>query len=541
MALLLVLAAPAAAKPNVVVMMTDDQTAASLAYMQHTNALLGARGTTFENSIASFPLCCPSRATHLTGQYAHNHGVLHNSGPFGGFKRLEHANTLPVWLENAGYRTMHVGRYLNGYEYADGVPPGWSDWHGAPHATAFNYSRWKVNENGSLTSYPQAARPDEYLTDYQGRQASELIEQAAPGERPFYLQLWFVAPHRGGPRDPDDPATVGTPSPAARDRDSFAATPMPRPPSFDEANMRDKPQVVADRPRLAPDVAAGIEENWRQELESLRAVDDAVARVVNTLERTGELENTLIMFTSDNGYMHGEHRARGEKVLLYEESVRVPLIIRGPGIPYRPRDPRPVANIDLVPTILDATDVTPFRTLDGRSLLELTADQDVWWGRDLLIENGNGANNVPAYRAIRTNRFVYSEHLSTGEFELYDLERDPYQLRSVDGGSRYEAVQRDLAARLRSLKRCVGQGCQKSPALRLALRSQGRRVGDGACPGGDLRVRVVGRDAKRVVSADVRFGSRRLASLVDVPISERLRRPRLLEGRRYLFRVRAEL
>jgi len=530
-----------AARPNVVVMMTDDQTAASLKYMQQANALLAAHGTTFESSIATFPLCCPSRATHLTGQYAHNHGVLHNSGPFGGFARLEHANTLPVWLANAGYRTMHVGRYLNGYEYADGIPPGWSDWHAAPHSAAFNYSRWKVNENGSLTSYPEAARPDEYLTDYQGRRASELIEQAAPGERPFYLQLWFVAPHRGSPRDSDDPPAVGTPSPAARDRDSFEATSMPRLPSFDEANMLDKPQVVADRPRLTPDVAAGIEENWRQELESLQAVDDAVARVVGTLERTGELENTLIVFTSDNGFMHGEHRARGEKVLLYEESIRVPLVIRGPGIPRRFRDPRPVANVDVVPTILDATDVSPFRTLDGRSLLALAEDPDVWWGRDLLIENGNGANNVPAYRAIRTSRFVYAQHLSTGEFELYDLRRDPYQLRSVDGGTRYEAVQRDLAARLRLLKSCAGRGCQKAPALRLALRSKGRSVGDGACPGGDLRVRVVGRDAKRVVRADFRLGSRRLAPVLNVPISMRLRRPPLLEGRGYLFRVRAEL
>jgi N-acetylglucosamine-6-sulfatase len=539
---LLAPAGPALARPNVVVMMTDDQTAASVRYMQQTKALLGAQGTTFEQAIATFPLCCPSRATHLTGQYAHNHGVLHNSGPFGGYVRLGHANTLPVWLQSAGYRTMHVGRYLNGYEYAHGIPPGWSDWHASPHSATFNYSSWKVNENGSLKSYPEASHPDEYLTDFQARRASELIEQAAPGDRPFYLQLWFVAPHRGGPRDSDDPTTIGTPSPAATDRDRFATVPMPRPPNFDEANMLDKPQVVADRPRFTPQAAADIEENWRQELESLQAVDRAVARVVGTLERTGELEDTLIVFTSDNGFMHGEHRARGEKVLLYEESVRVPLIMRGPGIPRSFRDPRPVANIDVVPTIVDATGVTPLRTLDGRSLLDLVEDRSVWWGRDLLIENGNGANNVPPYRVIRTNRFVYAEHLSTGEIELYDLERDPYQLRSVDGHDRYEAVQRDLAARLRLLKSCAGRGCQKAPAIKLALRSRGRRVADGGCPRGDLRVRIVGRDATQVVGADFRVGRRRLARVVAKdPISERLRPPRLRGGRRYLLRVRAEL
>ena len=318
--MLLALAAPAAAqeRPNVVVMMTDDQTLASLSSMPETNRLLGDEGTTFEQAIASFPLCCPARATALTGQYAHNHGVLHNAPPFGGFQALDHANTLPVWLQAAGYRTMHVGRYLNGYEYADGVPPGYSDWHGSPHSGAFNYANWRVNENGTLRSYPSADHPGEYQTDFTARRAGELIDRAAPGERPFFLQMWFVAPHRAGPRDPDDPSGLGTPSPAPRHRDSFAGVPLPRPPNFNEANMYDKPQVVADRPRLSPQKIAAVEENWRQEMETLRAVDEAVAHVVGTLERTGELDNTLILFTSDNGFMHGEHRALAEKVLLYE-------------------------------------------------------------------------------------------------------------------------------------------------------------------------------------------------------------------------------
>jgi N-acetylglucosamine-6-sulfatase len=437
---------------------------------------------------------------------------------------------------------MHVGRYLNGYEFRDGIPPGWSDWYTSPHSGAFNYASWRVNENGVLKSYPEPSHPGEHQTDQSTRRAVQLIDDASPGERPFFLSLWYVAPHRGGPRDPDDPATIGTPSPAARHRDAFAATPMPRPPSFDEAAMLDKPQVVADRPRLTPTAIAGIEENWRQELESLQAVDDAVARVVATLERTGELANTLILFTSDNGFMHGEHRAQGEKVLLYEESIRIPLIMRGPGVPRRFRDPRPVANIDVAPTILDAAGATAQRTVDGRSLLDLVVDRSVWWGRDLLIENGNGANNVPAYRALRTNRFVYAEHLTTGEFELYDLAADPYQLRSLDGHPRYEKVQRDLAKRLRLLKTCAGRGCQKRPALKLGLRSRGRRVLPGGCPRGDLRVQLGGRDGSRVVGADFRVGRRRVQRVAAPgPISQRLRRPRLRRGRRYLLRVRAEL
>jgi arylsulfatase A-like enzyme len=526
-------AGPALAQPNVVVLMTDDQTVASLDHMANVNRLIAAEGTLFENSVASYPLCCPSRSTHLTGQYAHNHQVLHNAGPFGGFKRLAHANTLPVWLQEAGYRTMHVGRYLNGYEYADGVPPGWDEWHANTHSRGFNYTSWQVNENGTLVSHPDADHPGEYQTDFSARRASELIERAAPGERPFYLQLWFVAPHRGGPRDADDPTTVGTPSPAPRHRDLFASTPFPRPPNFDETRIGDKPQVVADRRRLDALTVAGIEENWRQELESLQAVDEAVARVIDTLARTGELANTLIVFTSDNGFMHGEHRAEAEKVLLYEESARVPLVMRGPGIPRGFRDERPVANIDVAPTIVDITDATARRRPDGRSLLPLLADRTAWWGRDILLENGNGANGVPSYRAIRTNRFVYAEHLTTGEYELYDLERDPYQLTSLDGADAYAAIQRDLAARLRLLRRCAGRGCQKRPALRLVVRS--------GCSRPAIDLRITGRDRRRVTGTATFVGRRRVARSSSSPTLQVIRRPRVRGGRRYVLRVRTDL
>jgi N-acetylglucosamine-6-sulfatase len=539
---LLLTAAPALARQNVVVLMTDDQTLESMAAMPQTGLLLGAQGTVFEEAISTFPLCCPSRATALTGQYSHNHGVISNKGAFGGLRVLDHANTLPVWLQESGYRTMHVGRYLNGYEYSDGIPPGFSDWHGSPHSGAFNYVRWRVNENGSLVQYPVASHPGEYLTDFHGRRARELIEAAAPGDQPFYLQVWFVAPHRAGPRDSDDPTTQGTPSPAPRHRDMFAATPMPRPPNFDEANMYDKPQEVFDRPRLSAETIAGIEENWRQERESLQSVDDAVAGIVQTLERTGELANTLIVFTSDNGYMHGEHRAKAEKVLPYEPALRVPLILRGPGIPAGFSDPRPVANIDIVPTIVDATGAIPRRVMDGRSLFDQVDDRTAWWGRDILIENGRGANSVAPFRGIRTGRFAYTFYTSTGEYELYDLERDPYQLRSLDESDRHAPVLRDLRARLRRLRNCAGESCRLQPALRLRLRSAGRVLSQGACPrGDDLRVRIAGPDRLRVIRAVVHAGRRRIARVAAPPISRRIDRPRVRTGRSYRLRVTAEL
>jgi N-acetylglucosamine-6-sulfatase len=533
--MLLTAAPAAAAQPNVVVLMTDDQTAASLPTMPRVNGLLGTGGTVFEQAFASFPLCCPSRTTHLTGQYAHNHGVLHNAGPFGGYAAFDHVASLPAWLQQAGYRTMHVGRYLNGYRAESGIPPGWTDWHGMPHANAFNYREWKVNENGVLNSYPTPGNPTEYQTDFLARRASGLIQDAAAGAAPFFLSLWFAAPHSGRPRDTDDPALLRTPSPAPRHRDAFAGVPMTRPPSFDEASMYDKPQVVADRPRFTPEKEAAIEENWRQENESLMAVDEAVGQLIDTLARTGELDNTLIVYTADNGFMHGEHRALAEKVLPYEESVRVPLILRGPGVPAGRVDQRLVANVDVPATILDATGVLPRRTQDGVSLLELLDDPGAESGRDILIENGHGANGVPAYRGIRTYRFLYVEHDTTGEYELYDLLEDPFQLKSRDGADRYRAVQRDLRRRLRRLERCVGRGCRQQPRLRLHLRPRPT-----ACVPDDLQVRVSGPERRAVTAADVLLGRRRVARVSPPPLVRTIPHRRLRARRAVRLRVRAE-
>jgi N-acetylglucosamine-6-sulfatase len=495
--------------------MTDDQTAASLSTMANVNTLLAGEGTKFDQAIDSFPLCCPSRATNLTGQYAHNHGVLHNEPPFGGFIQLDGTSTLPVWLEGAGYRTMHVGRYLNGYEAKYGIPAGWTDWYGLPHSAAFNYVAWKAFDHGVVKDYPDAAHPGEYLTDFETRRAVGLIDDASPGDRPFYLSLWYTAPHRGSPRDPDDPRRPGTPSPAPRHRDAYAGVRMPRPPSFNERNMYDKPQVVADRPRLSPELAAGVEENWRQENEALMAVDEGVAQIVEALRRNGELENTLIVFVSDNGFMHGEHRALAEKVLPYEESIRVPLVLRGPGVPQARVDHRLVGNVDVTSTILDAADVLPGRVQDGRSLLELLADPGAEWGRDILIENGRGANGVPAYRGIRNYRFLYVEHRTTGEYELYDLQTDPYELQSVDGHAPYARVQGDLKSRLRELVTCAGVDCLARPHLTLVVRSDGRPVS--GCFAKDLRVQVRGSRRARLLHADVMIGRRRVERLLNIP------------------------
>ena len=539
------LALPAAAgaqadrRPNIVFIMTDDQTRESARVMRYVQHWIGGRGTSFERAFATYPLCCPSRATALTGQYAHNHGVIHNAGPYGGYQRLNHRNALPVWLQSSGYRTIQLGRYLNGYGVQNDpaeIPPGWDEWNTTIDPTTFHYRNWLMNENGRIVGYPDER--GEHQNDFFGRRAAELIEAAAPAPQPFFLQLTFPAPHSGKPRDPDDPDR-STPSPAPRHHDAFAGEPLPRPPSFNEADVSDKPAIVYDRDPLTAEQIAGITENYQQELESLLSVDEVVGRAIAALARSGELANTLIVFTSDNGFMHGEHRWPSEKVLPYEPSIRVPLLMRGPGVPAGRRERRMVANVDLVPTILDAANARPGRVLDGRSLLQLVSNPGVEWGREILLENGYGANRVPGYRAIRNERFLYVSHMS-GERELYDLDRDPYELRNLDGELRYEGLQAALDTRLRTLRRCRGPRCRERPALGLALTARTRRGHRRVrcMRGRALRMQLVGRDRRYVRRADVFVGAARVTAVRRRPFRTVIRRGRLRSRGATRLRVR---
>ena len=268
-------------RPNIVVIETDDQTADSMRFMENVNRLLVRQGVRFDNSYASYPLCCPSRATFLTGQYAHNHGVLGNAPPLGGYIALDHSNTLPIWLQQAGYYTALVGKYLNGYgspETQNDSPPGWSEWRAT---TRQPYLGFTMNENGRLTTYP--ANQQNYQTDVFTRKAVDVIRRRAPSDTPFFLWLTYLRTHSGAPLDDDDaPATGVTagPSPAARHQNRFDEEPLPMPPSFDEADVSDKPLFIRNRRRLTTEQIEAIQESYQQRLESLLAVDEGVAQVV---------------------------------------------------------------------------------------------------------------------------------------------------------------------------------------------------------------------------------------------------------------------
>jgi len=432
--------------------MTDDQTVDDLRVMPQTRALLADPGTTFENSFVSYPLCCPSRSTFLTGQYAHNHGVVANAGP-DGYPRLDETNTLAVWLQNSGYFTALVGKYMNGYgeEGSSAVPPGWSRWFALMGPSTYRFYDYTVSEDGVPVSY--GSEEADYQTDVIAAEAERILRSRVGAKEPFFLAVTPVAPHletRGG-------ATV-PPRPAPRHQGAFANEPLPSKPSFNEANVADKPAHVRKRPRLGKSGVEDIVETYRARLASLLAVDDLVGRLVGALTETGEIHDTVIVFTSDNGFFLGEHRLPKGKFLPYEESIRVPLIFRGGGFPAGHTASQLVSNVDLAPTLLELAHATPRRVLDGRSLARFPLEPDQGRDRALLIEGARLNSSSPAYSAVRDERWLYVEYDQGGR-ELYDLKRDPYQLKSRHNERAQAGVRASLAARLARLRDCSGEEC----------------------------------------------------------------------------------
>jgi N-acetylglucosamine-6-sulfatase len=493
--------AAALGRPNVLVIETDDQTVESMRVMANVESLIAEKGATFDKSFVNFSLCCPSRVTFLTGQYMHNHGVTGNSGPTGGFNRFEalHAhNNLAVWLKRAGYYTGLIGKYLNGYVNDPPVPPGWSEWHVATPLTQNVYD-YPLNDDGIITNYGDSQA--DFKQDVFTGKAVDFVNQRAPLAKPFFLWLTYTAPHAAGPepnpRPPSDcPLTA---KPAPRDGDAFATEPLPMLPNFNERDVSDKPQSIRTRPLLDDAHIASITTRYRCRLESLLSVDEGVRQVIDALKANHSLKDTYVIFTSDNGFFAGEHRVVTGKGRVYEESVRVPLVMRGPGIPHGVNVRDLSINADLAPTIIDATGAKPNLVMDGRSLLPLAERPGVERGRELLFEAPSYVG-VPSFTAIRTQRYLLARY-ATGERELYDLERDPYELRNRVANPGYGKTTRALAHRLRRLKGCSGASCRRRPALNLDLQHRIGHQGGELCARNPIRAEVAGRDADRVVKA----------------------------------------
>lgn len=467
--------APPPVKPNVVRILTDDQDLASLALMPKTQALLAAKGVTYTDATVSLSLCCPSRATALTGQYAHNHNVWDNGGTTGGYRNFANPqNSLAPWLKDHGYATAHVGRYLNAYFRANAaeIPAGWDHWFNMLDTGTFEpwpYWNYSVSDDGVVRTF--GTSDAEYATDvFADRAIADLQAMEATGQ-PFFLDFWPNAPHYGAGRSPSP--RFGA-APAPRHEQANPGLQAPRSENFLPENDTIPPSLFLLRPYFEAEHGGSeafpqiLDESYRDSANSLLAVDDAVERIVNQLDATGELDNTLIIFTSDNGMLWGNHGLMRMKWEPYEESLRVPLIIRGPGFPEGVSSDRTVSNIDIVPTIVEVTGAAHGRVMDGKALVPYPTDPATDEDRALLIESVKHNVNstmqfpapfqVPRFNAVRTRGFQYTEWLD-GYVELFDLERDRAQMHNVAQDPRYAENRTKLSAAIVALNGCAGSTC----------------------------------------------------------------------------------
>jgi arylsulfatase A-like enzyme len=532
-------------KPSFVVIQTDDSTLDQLyaslnvggvevQAMPYTLSLIAGRGITFNRYYVPYPLCCPSRTSLLTGRYSHNNNVRGNVPPNGGFTgfkaRQAYGHNLAPWLQAAGYRTIHIGKFLNGYgdePFDDGkdVPPGWSSWHSVLNADTHHYfygytlndngvldgpfgdsGSWETREYGERDDFgcPNAAlngKPCFYATDKFNALAWEELNATSP-EQPFYLQMDYTAPH-GDFRRPAGP------EPAPRHYNTFAGAPFPhdRSQGFNEGNVNDKPRFIREAPYLSLQDIHTYRVYYQKALESLRSIDEGVKLIVDTLGGLHRLRNTYIIFTSDNGFFYGEHRLTGGKFLAYEPSTHLPLLIRGPGIKPGTSTGELAANIDIAPTVLELAGATADKSIDGRSLVPYMKDPSLRSRRPILFESfvetadveangeptaqrtvkevrprhrGDGASaSIVAppkdYEGIRLGPYKYIEW-PDGEKELYDITKDPDELNNVVRVRNLSPIRAFLHAQLIRLESCVGRRCQEVAPPFPLTREQQRKV-----------------------------------------------------------------
>jgi arylsulfatase A-like enzyme len=434
-------------EPNVVLMLFDDADRSDMPLMPHVMRDVANAGATFDRFYATQSLCCPSRASLLTGEYVHNHGVYSDSPKSGGgfdefFTQGDETAALPAQFASRGYVTGLFGKYLNGYGLGRSfghVPPGWDRWFGTFEQTYYN---WEVNDDHILRRY--LFKPADYEDAVVDHNASEWIRRVH--RQPFFAYIAVGAPH--GPYHAP---------PGITETFEGAVPPSFRRPDFNERDVSDKPRYVRNLPRFTANDLAGIKERYRRRLQQMLYDDQALGAIVRQLRREHVLDKTYIVVTSDNGWMQGEHRFADKKSVPYEEDVNLPLFIRGPGIEAGRHISQLTSMIDLYPTFLDMFGRRSDR--DGRSLLPLLFGQPTAWRKQLLLENFWGReDSVPKFFGIESERYKYIEY-DTGEREFYDLKTDPYELRNLVTTAP-RALVRSWAAKLRALRVCAGDSCR---------------------------------------------------------------------------------
>jgi arylsulfatase A-like enzyme len=465
----------AATRPNVVFILTDDQdlVLGSLDFMPHTRDLIARQGLTFASHFVPLSLCCPSRSTILTGVYPHNHKVYTNFPPDGGFERFDELGleetTIATALHAAGYRTALFGKYLNGYPGVEApahVPPGWDEWASPVSGSPYAAYRYTLNENGKLVKYASTA--GDYMTDVLAGKAVDFVRRASAGGQPFFLYLATYAPHK--------PST-----PARRHTGLFPDLKAPRTPSFNEGDVRDKPGRIRGLRRLNAGQIAAIDILYRKQMQSLQAVDEAIAGLAAALQETGQLANTYVVFTSDNGFHMGQHRLEPGKYTPYETDVHVPLLIRGPGVPAGATVTSLTSSVDLAPTFAELAGAALRLAPDGRSLAPFLRGQTpAGWRRAILLEQFKfppglvaasqaveppdpqdlkAVFDYPAHLGLRTAAYKFVEY-GTGEREVYDLRGDPDE--AVNLRNRIpRAWLNQLSGIVHDLGHCAAETCRQ--------------------------------------------------------------------------------
>ncbi|MEX0753742.1 MAG: sulfatase [Actinomycetota bacterium] len=434
-------------RPNVILVVSDDQTVESLEvegampYLQSQLADPDGGWTRFPNTFATTPLCCPARATLLTGRTSAVTGVLDNNDG----ARLDPTETIATQLHEAGYATALVGKYLNDYPFPGGpvLPPGWDRWVAKTNISDETvYAGYTLVVDGVPRSV--GAGPWTYSTDVLAAEAAVSIASMPP-DRPFFLWFSPSAPHR--------PWT-----PAPRHAGTLAGLDIPDPPAAGEADVSDKPSWVRSLPPLSAADLDTYREERRREYETLLGLDDALRTIDDALRARNAFEDTIVLFLTDNGYALGEHRWE-TKSCPYDVCTRVPLLVRRDGSPAR-TDERLVANTDIAPTISELAGLPPIGGTSGESLVPLFGGhggggqptRQVGWRDAVHMEFLGEDPVVPRWRAIRTARLLFVAY-ETGERELYDLAgvrgpADPFQLDDRSGDPGYRDLLRKLEASL---------------------------------------------------------------------------------------------
>ncbi len=441
-------------QPNLLMITMDDASLKDMQFMPHLQELVADTGVTLERGLAPTPICVPARASLLTGQYSSNHGAVTVGGEGGGYAAFRDADTLPVALQEAGYDTMLVGKYLNGYtaQEVHRQPPGWSVWRPTVDFSTYNFAHPEILVDGKIV------KTDTYSTTLLSDHSNELIRSHADTDKPWYQWVNYVAPHHGGPKEDDDPEGLSTTVPEDRDRDTFSDLDLDETPEMFEKDPSDKGLVSATRRPASADRRAGLREVRQQRVESLQAVDRAIERTIETLRSTDQLDNTYVVVTSDNGFFVGEHNLYG-KLWYFRDGLTIPMFISGPGLPRGTTSAAPVTNADWAPTFARLAGAELGREVDGVDVMpwiDSNATRRVVPLSGYPVKGGL----EPLYTGVSVGEWTYVRG-RRGRGEMYNSRTDPHQLSNLYRDPRFTEQRKQLRKLWKESRECVGAACPK--------------------------------------------------------------------------------